>query len=97
MLDKTNVIVGEVTQGLDVLNAVAALPTVKDNSRVAVLRRREANGDKRATVAEQAFGKPFAKVTVAKCGVVAKQQQNAPETNAEARSEETSGEETTIS
>ena len=26
-------------------------------------------GDKRATVAEQAFGKPFAKVTVAKCGV----------------------------
>ena len=27
-------------------------------------------GDKRAIVAEQAFGKPFAKVTVAKCGVL---------------------------
>ena len=26
VLDKTNVIVGEVTQGLDVLNAVAAYP-----------------------------------------------------------------------
>ena len=32
VLDKTNVIVGEVTKGPDVLNAVAALPTVKDNS-----------------------------------------------------------------
>jgi hypothetical protein len=27
-------------------------------------------GDKRAMVAEQAFGKPFAKVTVAKCGML---------------------------
>ena len=97
MLDKTNVIVGEVTQGLDVLNAVAALPTVKDNSASPFFAVAKQIGDKRATVAEQAFGKPFAKVTVAKCGVVAKQQQNAPETNAEARSEETSGEETTIS
>ena len=97
VLDKTNVIVGEVTQGLDVLNAVAALPTVKDNSASPFFAVAKQIGDKRATVAEQAFGKPFAKVTVAKCGVVAKQQQNAPETNAEARSEETSGEETTIS
>ena len=97
VLDKTNVIVGEVTQGLDVLNAVAALPTVKDNSASPFFAVAKQIGDKRATVAEQAFGKPFAKVTVAKCGVIAKQQQNAPETNAEARSEETSGEETTIS
>ena len=87
VLDKTNVIVGEVTQGLDVLNAVAALPTVKDNSASPFFAVAKQIGDKRATVAEQAFGKPFAKVTVAKCGVVAKR--NAPDANAaEARSEE---------
>jgi peptidyl-prolyl cis-trans isomerase B (cyclophilin B) len=79
-----------------VLNAVAALPTVKDNSASPFFAVAKQIGDKRATVAEQAFGKPFAKVTVAKCGVVAKQ--NAPETNAaEARREETSEEETTVS
>ena len=93
VLDKTNVIVGEVTQGLDVLNAVAALPTVKDNSASPFFAVAKQIGDKRATVAEQAFGKPFAKVTVAKCGVVAKR--NAPDANAaEARSEETNSEET---
>ena len=72
VLDRTNVVVGEVVQGLDVLNAIAALPTVKDNSASPFFAVAKTIGDKRATVAEQAFGKPFAKVTVAKCGVVAR-------------------------
>ena len=72
VLDRTNVVVGEVVQGLDVLNAIAALPTVKDNSASPFFALAKTIGDKRATVAEQAFGKPFAKVTVAKCGVVAR-------------------------
>ena len=63
-------VVGEVVQGMDVLNAIAALPTVKDNSASPFFAVAKTIGDKRATVAEQAFGKPFAKVTVAKCGVV---------------------------
>ena len=71
-MDRTNVVVGEVVQGLDVLNAIAALPTVKDNSASPFFAVAKTIGDKRATVAEQAFGKPFAKVTVAKCGVVAR-------------------------
>jgi peptidyl-prolyl cis-trans isomerase B (cyclophilin B) len=70
VLDRTNVVVGEVVQGMDVLNAIAALPTVKDNSASPFFAVAKTIGDKRATVAEQAFGKPFAKVTVAKCGVV---------------------------
>jgi peptidyl-prolyl cis-trans isomerase B (cyclophilin B) len=70
VLDRTNVVVGEVVEGLDVLNAIAALPTVKDNSASPFFAVAKTIGDKRATVAEQAFGKPFAKVTVAKCGVV---------------------------
>jgi peptidyl-prolyl cis-trans isomerase B (cyclophilin B) len=70
VLDRTNVVVGEVVEGMDVLNAIAALPTVKDNSASPFFAVAKTIGDKRATVAEQAFGKPFAKVTVAKCGVV---------------------------
>ena len=50
----------------------ADLPTVKDNSASPFFAVAKQIGDKRATVAEQAFGKPFAKVTVMKCGVVAK-------------------------
>ena len=52
------------------VDALAALPTVKDNSASPFFAVAKTIGDKRATVAEQAFGKPFAKVTVSKCGVV---------------------------
>lgn len=72
LLDRTNVVVGEVVSGFDVLQKIADLPTVKDNSASPFFAVAKQIGDKRATVAEQAFGKPFAKVTVMKCGVVAK-------------------------
>ena len=70
ILDRTNVVVGTVLEGMDVVNAIAALPTVKDNSSSPFFAVAKSIGDKRATVAEQAFGKPFAKVTVARCGIV---------------------------
>jgi peptidyl-prolyl cis-trans isomerase B (cyclophilin B) len=70
ILDRTNVVVGEVVEGMEVLDAIAALPTVKDNSSSPFFAVAKTIGDKRATVAEQAFGKPFAKVTVSKSGVV---------------------------
>jgi peptidyl-prolyl cis-trans isomerase B (cyclophilin B) len=53
---------------MDVLNANAALPTVKDNSASPFFASRRPSGTREPLVAEQAFGKPFAKVTVAKCG-----------------------------
>ena len=70
ILDRTNVVVGTVLEGMDVVEAIAALPTVKDNSSSPFFAVAKSIGDKRATVAEQAFGKPFAKVTVARCGIV---------------------------
>ena len=70
ILDRTNVVVGEVVEGMEVLDAIAALPTVKDNSSSPFFAVAKTIGDKRATVAEQAFGKPFAKVTVSKSWVV---------------------------
>ena len=70
ILDRTNLVVGAVLEGQDVVDAIAALPTVKDNSASPFFAVAKSIGDKRATVAEQAFGKPFAKVTIAKSGVV---------------------------
>lgn len=98
VLDRTNVVVGEVVEGLDVLNAIAALPTVKDNSASPFFAVAKTIGDKRAVVAEQAFGKPFAKVTVAKCGVVKRPSSTPAEAAGlaeEARAEEVAGVETT--
>lgn len=71
ILDRTNLVVGTVLEGMDVIERIAGLPTVKDNSSSPFFAVAKSIGDKRATVAEQAFGKPFAKVTVAKCGIVA--------------------------
>lgn len=68
ILDPTNVVVGTVLEGQEVAEYIAALPTVKDNSGSPFFVVAKNIGDKRAIVAEQAFGKPFAKVTVAKCG-----------------------------
>ena len=63
ILDRTNVVVGTVLEGQEVIAALAALPTVKDNSSSPFFTVAKSIGDKRAIVAEQAFGKPFAKVT----------------------------------
>jgi len=79
-LDATNVVVGEVVGGWEVLEAISKLPTVKDNSSSPFFQVAKQIGDKRATVAEQAFSKPFKKVVFQSCGVLAK---SAPPTPAE--------------
>ena len=78
VLDRTNVIIGEVIEGQEIVDAIAALPTVKDNSASPFFAVAKTIGDKRAVVAEQAFGKPFAKVTVARCGAVEKREASEP-------------------
>jgi len=71
-LDATNVVVGRVVDGWDVLEAISKLPTVKDNSNSPFFQVAKSIGDKRATVAEQAFSKPFKKVVFQSAGVVAR-------------------------
>ena len=71
-LDATNVVVGRVVDGWDVLEAISKLPTVKDNSSSPFFQVAKSIGDKRATVAEQAFSKPFKKVVFQSAGVVAR-------------------------
>lgn len=71
-LDATNVVVGRVVSGDEVLDEISQLPTVKDNTSSPFFAVAKSIGDKRALVAEQAFRKPFRKVQFMKCGVVAK-------------------------
>jgi len=71
-LDATNVVVGQVVSGDEVLEEISQLPTVKDNTSSPFFAVAKSIGDKRALVAEQAFRKPFRKVQFVKCGVVAK-------------------------
>ena len=68
-LDATNVIVGKVVGGFDVLKEISQLPTVKDNTNSPFFAVAKSIGDKRALVAEQAFRKPFKKVQFMKVGV----------------------------
>jgi peptidyl-prolyl cis-trans isomerase B (cyclophilin B) len=67
-LDVTNVVVGEVISGFDILAQIGALPTVPDNSDSPFFQVAKSIGDKRALVSEKSFGKPFAKVTLFNCG-----------------------------
>jgi len=69
-LDRTNLVVGEVVEGMDVIEELQKLPTVKDNSSSPFFMAAKSMGDTRATVAEQAFGRPFARVNVLRSGVL---------------------------
>jgi len=67
-LDQTHLVVGRVIEGQEVVDALAALPRVKNNAASPFFQAGKAAGDKRANVAERAFGKPFSKIVIAECG-----------------------------
>ena len=50
-LDDTNLVVGRVIEGLDIVDALASLPRVKDNSSSPFFKAGKASGDGRARVA----------------------------------------------
>jgi peptidyl-prolyl cis-trans isomerase B (cyclophilin B) len=84
----TNVVIGEVISGFDVLAQIGSLPTVPDNSDSPFFQVAKSIGDKRALVSEKSFGKPFAKVTLLNCGEVA-----STKPGEEVKSEDGAGEE----
>eukprot|EP00667_Euglena_gracilis_P015197 EG_transcript_15795 len=69
-LDATNLVVGRVVAGLDLVERLAKLPSVADNHGSPFFILAKAVGDKRADVAERGFGRPFAKVVVTRSGVL---------------------------
>ena len=87
-LDVTNVVIGEVISGFDVLAQIGSLPTVPDNSDSPFFQVAKSIGDKRALVSEKSFGKPFAKVTLLNGGEVA-----STKPGEEVKSEDGAGEE----
>lgn len=69
-LDTTNLIIGHVISGQDVVDRLASLPRVKNNSESPFFKAGKAAGDKRAKVAERAFGKPFSKIVIENSGLL---------------------------
>ena len=72
-LDSTNLVIGRVIQGMDVVEKIAALPFSKPRNDWydgPFFAAGKAIGDKRATVAEKGFNRPFKRVVVKKCGIV---------------------------
>ena len=52
------------------VDALAALPRVPDNTSSPFFQAGKRAGDKRADVAERSFGKPYAKVVIDACGLL---------------------------
>lgn len=69
-LDATNLVVGRVVEGQDVVKALSGLRRVTDNSDSLFFKAGKAAGDRRANVAERAFGKPFSKIVIDECGLL---------------------------
>jgi hypothetical protein len=63
-LDSINLVVGQVTDGLDTLVEASKLPVVKDNSNSVFFKAGKAIGDKRANVAELSFNRPFNRIQI---------------------------------
>ena len=53
------------------VRAVSGLPAVKDNTDSGYFQTAKLIGDKRATVAEKFFGRPFKRVMITDSGLVA--------------------------
>ena len=70
-LDGLALPVGRVVEGMDVIERMGRLPVVQDNSGSPFLQAGLAIGDKRAAVAQRGFRRPFARIGVASCSVLA--------------------------
>ncbi|PNH03852.1 Peptidyl-prolyl cis-trans isomerase H, partial [Tetrabaena socialis] len=69
-LDATNLIIGRVVEGNELLGRIAALPVNKPRNDNPYFVAGKAMGDKRAVTAERAFYRPFLKVVVSKSGLL---------------------------
>lgn len=54
--------------GMDVVDRIGNVKAVQDNTKSAYFQVAKLIGDKRATVAERGFNRPFSKIIITKCG-----------------------------
>lgn len=69
-LDATNLVVGKVIDGTDVLQAIRSVKVVQENSSSPYFRAAKLIGDTRAVVAERGFNRPYSKITIIQSGRV---------------------------
>ncbi|KAG0609408.1 hypothetical protein M758_8G181600 [Ceratodon purpureus] len=69
-LDQTNTVVGQVIQGMDVLDRIHSVKVVNENTSSPYFQVAKLIGDSRAVVAEKGFNRPYEKVLIAKCGEI---------------------------
>lgn len=53
---------------MDVVDRIGNVKAVQDNTKSAYFQVAKLIGDKRATVAERGFNRPFSKIIITKCG-----------------------------
>ncbi|KAF3437312.1 hypothetical protein FNV43_RR20065 [Rhamnella rubrinervis] len=69
-LDVSALVVGKVLEGMEVVERIGQVQTVKENTSSPYFRVAKLIGDKRAVVAERGFNRPYSKVVVTNCGLV---------------------------
>ncbi|CAK9312186.1 unnamed protein product [Citrullus colocynthis] len=69
-LDDSALVIGTVLEGMEVVERIAQVKTVKDNTTSPYFRVAKLIGDKRAVVAERGFNRPYSKVIVTNCGLL---------------------------
>ncbi|KAK8938779.1 hypothetical protein KSP39_PZI010878 [Platanthera zijinensis] len=69
-LDAAALVVGRVIDGMDVVESIAGVSAVKDNTGSPYFRVAKLIGDKRAVVAERGFNRPYVKVVITDCGLL---------------------------
>ena len=68
-LDATNLVVGRVTEGQELVNSISRLRAAAPTTDSPLFKIAQAAGDRRADVAEKFFGRPFQRVVITASGV----------------------------
>lgn len=69
-LDPSALVIGRVLEGMDVVERIGQVKTVKENTSSPYFRAAKLIGDKRAVVAERGFNRPYSKVKITNCGLM---------------------------
>ncbi|KAL4361271.1 hypothetical protein GQ457_04G014200 [Hibiscus cannabinus] len=70
-LDASALVIGQVLDGMEVVKRIGQVKTVQENTGSPYFRVAKLIGDKRAVVAERGFNRPYAKVVITNCGLMA--------------------------
>ncbi|XP_057723099.1 peptidyl-prolyl cis-trans isomerase CYP26-2, chloroplastic [Arachis stenosperma] len=70
-LDSSTLVIGRVVEGMEVVKRISQVKTVQENTSSPYFRVAKLIGDKRAVVAERGFNRPYSKIIITNCGVLA--------------------------